>query len=125
HIDALDPLGDQVAGQRLDALDGDVALFVVAGIEGGDDALVFGRIFHDKTLQSLGGRGAQPLTAPMVMPWVKYFWNMRKTATMGMAASAAPAMMRPKSDETSPCRRAIPVEMVSTSRRCSMISCRK
>src|SRR5699024_7683320 len=92
HIEALDPLGDQVAGQRLDALDGDVALFVVAGIEGGDDALVFGRIFHDKTLQSLGGRGAQPLTAPMVMPWVKYFWNMRKTATMGMAASAAPAM---------------------------------
>ena len=37
----------------------------------------------------------QPLTAPIVMPWVKYFWKIRNTMMMGTAASAAPAMIRP------------------------------
>lgn len=39
--------------------------------------------------------GYQPLTAPMVMPLVKYFWNTRNTMIMGTEAMAAPAMSRP------------------------------
>ena len=42
HIDALDALGDQVAGQGFRALRGNIALCIIAGIERGDDAAVFG-----------------------------------------------------------------------------------
>ena len=46
HIHALDALGDQVAGQRLDPLHRDVALCVIAGVKGRDDTLIFFDIFH-------------------------------------------------------------------------------
>ena len=46
HIHALDALGDEVAGQRLDALGGDIALCVIAGVESRDHALIFGDVFH-------------------------------------------------------------------------------
>ena len=46
YIHALDALGDQVAGQCLDALGGDIALCVIAGVEGRDHALIFGDVFH-------------------------------------------------------------------------------
>ena len=49
-VDALDALGDQVAGQRLDALGGDRAVRCVAGVEGGDNTAVFIDIFHIQTL---------------------------------------------------------------------------
>ena len=42
HIDALDALGDQVAGQGFRALRGNIALCIIAGIERGDYAAVFG-----------------------------------------------------------------------------------
>ena len=45
-VDALDALGDQVAGQCLDALGGDGAVRCIAGVEGGDDAAVFVDVFH-------------------------------------------------------------------------------
>ena len=45
-VDALDALGNQVAGQRLDALGGDRAVRCVAGIEGGDNTAVLGNVFH-------------------------------------------------------------------------------
>ena len=45
-IDALDALGDQVAGQRLDALDRDRAVRCIAGIKCGDNAAVFIDVFH-------------------------------------------------------------------------------
>ena len=41
------------------------------------------------------GKGYQPLTAPIVIPFVKYFWNMMKIMTIGTAPSVAPAMIRP------------------------------
>ena len=47
HIHALDALGDQVAGQRLDALHRNVALCVIAGVKGREHTLIFGDIFHD------------------------------------------------------------------------------
>ena len=37
----------------------------------------------------------QPFTAPIVMPRVKNFWNIRKIRMIGIAPSEAPAMMRP------------------------------
>ena len=46
HIHALDALGDQVAGQRLDPLHRNVALCVIAGVKGRDDTLIFFDIFH-------------------------------------------------------------------------------
>ena len=46
HIHALDALCDQMAGQCLDALGGDIALCVVTGIEGRDNALILGNVFH-------------------------------------------------------------------------------
>ena len=46
HIHALDALGDQVAGEGLDALHRDVALCVIAGVKGRDDTLIFFDIFH-------------------------------------------------------------------------------
>ena len=39
-------LGDQVAGESLDTLSGNIALCVVAGVESGDNALVLSDIFH-------------------------------------------------------------------------------
>ena len=47
HIHALDALGDQVAGEGFDALHGDIAVLVIAGIERGDNALILGKVFHD------------------------------------------------------------------------------
>ena len=44
---ALDALGDQVAGEGFDALHGDIAVLVIAGIERGDNALILGKVFHD------------------------------------------------------------------------------
>ena len=41
------------------------------------------------------------MTAPMVIPWVKYFWKIRNTMMMGAAASAAPAISIPVSTEVS------------------------
>ena len=38
----------------------------------------------------------------MAIPWVKYFWKATNTMMMGMEASAAPAMIRPKSVDISP-----------------------
>ena len=61
----------------------------------------------------------------MDMPWVKYFWKAMNTATIGIAASVAPAMMRPKSLDISPYICAIPTEIVSFSLLVSMISWRK
>ena len=46
HIHALDALGDQVAGEGLDALHRDVALCVIAGVKGREHTLIFGDIFH-------------------------------------------------------------------------------
>ncbi len=46
HIHALDALGDQVAGEGLDALHRDVALSVIAGVKGREHTLIFGDIFH-------------------------------------------------------------------------------
>ena len=46
------------------------------------------------------------------MPLVKYFWKMRKMMMIGTAASAAPAMIRPKSVLFSACSFAMPSEMV-------------
>ena len=45
-IHALNALGDQVAGEGLDTLSGNIALCVVAGVESGDNALVLSDIFH-------------------------------------------------------------------------------
>jgi hypothetical protein len=45
-IHALDALGDQVAGEGLDALHRDVALCVIAGVKGREHTLIFGDIFH-------------------------------------------------------------------------------
>ena len=39
-------LDDQVAGEGLDTLGGNIALCVVAGVESGDNALVLSDIFH-------------------------------------------------------------------------------
>ncbi len=33
------------------------------------------------------------LTAPIEMPLVKYFWNMMKMMSIGMAATVAPAIL--------------------------------
>ena len=49
HIHALDALCDQMAGQCLDTLGGDIALCVVAGIEGRDNALILGNVFHNRS----------------------------------------------------------------------------
>ena len=49
-IHALDALGDQVAGEGLDALHGNVAVLVIAGIERRDDTLILGNVFHDTCL---------------------------------------------------------------------------
>ena len=49
-VNALDALGDQVAGQCLDALGGDRTVRCVAGVEGGDNAAVFVDVFHIQTL---------------------------------------------------------------------------
>ena len=49
HIHALDALCNQMAGQCLDALGGDIALCVVAGIEGRDNALILGNVFHNRS----------------------------------------------------------------------------
>ena len=49
-VNALDALGDQVAGQCLDALGGDGAVRCVAGVEGGDNAAIFVDVFHIQTL---------------------------------------------------------------------------
>ena len=74
--------------------------------------------FFCKKKRKRGARGAeplaknQPLTAPMVMPWVKYFWNRRKMAMMGMAAKVAPAIRMPTSMDVSAWRVAMPREMV-------------
>ena len=46
------------------------------------------------------------------MPLVKYFWKIRKMMMIGTAASAAPAMIRPKSVLFSACSFAMPSEMV-------------
>ena len=40
HIEAIDALFDEVAGQRPDPFGGDVARLVIAGVERGNDALV-------------------------------------------------------------------------------------
>ena len=48
-VDALDALGDQVAGQRLDTLGRDGAIGRIAGIKRGDNAAVFGNVFHTNT----------------------------------------------------------------------------
>ena len=55
HIHALDALGDQVTGQRLDPLHRNVALCVIAGVKGRDDTLIFFDIFHvsSPSLQSV------------------------------------------------------------------------
>ena len=45
-IHALNALGDQVAGESLDTLSGNIALCVVAGVESRDNALVLSDIFH-------------------------------------------------------------------------------
>ena len=45
-VNALDALGDQVAGQCLDPLHRNVALCVIAGVKGRDDTLIFFDIFH-------------------------------------------------------------------------------
>ena len=42
-----------------------------------------------------GVKGYYPFTAPMVMPRVKNFWNIRKIAMIGMEPRAAPAIIRP------------------------------
>ena len=44
---------------------------------------------------------------------------------MGMAASAAPAMISPKSVDISSCRVAMLAEMVKTAQVLSVINCRK
>ena len=49
HIHALDALGDQVAGQGLDALGGDRAVRCVAGVESRNNTAVFGNVFHTNT----------------------------------------------------------------------------
>ena len=46
------------------------------------------------------------------MPLGKYFWKMRKMMMIGTAASAAPAMSRPKSVLFSACSFAMTREMV-------------
>ena len=55
----------------------------------------------------------QPFTAPIAIPWVKYFWNAINMAIIGIAANEAPAIMRPKSVEFSACSFAIPREIVN------------
>ena len=52
HVDALDPLIYKVFGQGPDPLGGDLAVFVIAGIECGDNALVLGNVFHGRYLLS-------------------------------------------------------------------------
>ena len=59
------------------------------------------------------------------MPLVKYFWKMRKMMMIGTAASAAPAMIRPKSVLFSACSFAMPSEMVRLLVLDSMINCMK
>ena len=49
-VNALDALGDQVAGQCLDALGGDRAVRCVAGVEGRNNAAIFVDVFHIQTL---------------------------------------------------------------------------
>jgi len=46
YIHALDALGDQMAGEGLDALGRNIALCVVAGVKGGDDTLILCNVFH-------------------------------------------------------------------------------
>ena len=46
HIHALDALGNQMAGEGLDALGRNIALCVVAGVKGGDDTLILCNVFH-------------------------------------------------------------------------------
>ena len=48
-VNALDALGDQVAGQSLDALGGDRAVRCVAGVESRNNTAVFGNVFHTNT----------------------------------------------------------------------------
>ena len=59
------------------------------------------------------------------MPFVKYFWKARNTMMMGTAASAAPAMIRPKSVLFYACNFAMPSEMVRLLVLDSMINCMK
>ena len=46
HVDALDPLGDQVTGQSLCPFNRNMAILVVAGIECGKNALILFNVFH-------------------------------------------------------------------------------
>ncbi len=69
--------------------------------------------------------GNQPLTAPIVIPCVKYFWKQIKMVTIGIAASAAPAISGPYSMTSADCSRAIPSAIVRFSVLVSMTSWRK
>ena len=57
-------------------------------------------------------RNIYPLTAPIVIPWVKYFWKQRNTIMIGTEARAAPAIISPKSLDISLSLLAIPRAMV-------------